>query len=310
MRYRGLGDSGLRISVLGLGCSHLGTQVDGSDAEVLVKTALDYGVNLFDTADVYGKGASEEALGRALRGSRDQAVIATKVRWAVGTGPNDRGASRIHIRSAVEASLRRLGTDHIDLYQIHAPDPVTPMDETLAALDDLITSGKVLYIGTSNYPGWQVIDAHWRAVTARRIRFISAHGPYNLLAREAETEILPATQHCGVGFLACLVLARGYLAGAFDENTDIATISIRRRAYLTVRNRRRRDVIERFAAEHGLTLADVALAATVDYPGVSGLLVGATSPAQLTANVAALGHALTDQQIRSLRTELQQAEDQ
>jgi aryl-alcohol dehydrogenase-like predicted oxidoreductase len=300
VRYRALGESGLRISVLGMGCGHLGGRVDQAGSDVLVKTALDLGVNLFDTADVYGKGAGEEALGRALRGSRDQAVIATKVRWAVGDGPNDRGASRIHIRSAVEASLRRLGTDRIDLYQVHAPDPGTPVEETLAVLDDLVTSGKVLYLGASSFAGWQLVDAHWQAVTARRTRFISTQGPYSLLDRTAETEILPAARHRGIGFLACLVFGRGYLAGAFTEDTDPTAVPAKRRGYLTTRNRHRRDVIARFAQEHGLGTAAVALAAIVDRPGISGALAGATSTAQLVANAAAVEERLPERELTDL----------
>jgi aryl-alcohol dehydrogenase-like predicted oxidoreductase len=206
VRYRALGRSGLRISVLGLGCANLAGRVAAAEFERLVRSAVDLGVSLFDTADVYGGGASEEDLGSALRGVRDQVVVATKVRWAMGPGANDRGASCVHIRSAVEASLRRLGTDRIDLYQIHAPDPVTPIEESLAALDDLVTSGKVLYIGTSNFAGWQIMDAHWQAEHDRRTRFISTQFPYSLLDRRADIEILPATRHCGLGAIACLVL--------------------------------------------------------------------------------------------------------
>ncbi|HEU5160831.1 MAG TPA: aldo/keto reductase [Streptosporangiaceae bacterium] len=308
MRYVCLGRSGLRISALGLGCGGLGTRVTGAAAEHLVKSALDLGVNLFDTADVYGKGAGEEALGRALGGDRDHAVVATKVRWAVGDGPNDRGASRIHIRAAVEASLRRLGTDRIDLYQVHAPDPGTPIDETISALDGLVTSGKVLYIGLSNFAGWQLVDAHWQTVLAGRTRFVSTQAPYSLLARGAEHELLPAARHCGVGFLACLVLARGYLAGGFDDDTDPATLTARQRAYLTPVNRRRRDLIAGFAAARGRTLAEVALAAAAGRPGVTGLLVGASSAEQLTANAKVFEHGLTDEDVAELLAELDRLE--
>ncbi|HET9895656.1 MAG TPA: aldo/keto reductase [Streptosporangiaceae bacterium] len=195
MRYRSLERSGLRISVLGLGCSKLGSRVTGVEADVLIRSALEAGISLFDTADVYGAGASEGALGGALLGVRDQAVIATKVRWPTGRGANNRGASRIHIMSAVEGSLRHLRTD---LYQVHAPDPTTPVEETLATTDHLVTSGKVRYVGMSNFGGWQLADAYWRAVAAGHSPVISTQSPYSLLDLRAEAEILPAARRLGI----------------------------------------------------------------------------------------------------------------
>lgn len=308
MRYRSLGRSGLRTSVLGLGCSQLGSRVSENEGHRLIRSAMDAGVSLFDTANVYGGGASEEALGRALRGVRDQAVIATKVRWAVGTGANDRGASRIHIKSAVEASLRRLGTDRIDLYQIHAPDPVTPLEETLSVLDNLVTTGKVLYIGVSNFAGWQLVDAHWRATAAGRTPIISTQSAYSLLDLRAENEILPAAEHLGVGFLACLVLARGYLAGAFGDDTDPASLTPRRRAYLTGPNRRKRELAAEFGAEHGMGIAEVAIRVIADAPGVSGVLVGATTSVQVQANASALSSPLPSVQVSDLLSALRRAD--
>lgn len=304
MRYRGLGRSGLRISVLGMGCAQWGRSVDAAAAHRLVRTGLDLGVTLLDTADTYNGGASEEVLGSALRGVRDQVVVATKVRWATGKGPNDKGASRVHIRAAVEASLRRLGTDRIDLYQVHAPDPGTPIEETLMVLDDLVRTGKVLYTGSSNFAGWQIVDADLRAAHASRTGFAGTQVPYSLLERGAEMEILPAARHCGVGVLACLVLARGYLSGSFDESTDTAGLSARRRSFLTPRNRRMREIVARFAERHGATPSTVALSAIVDQPGVSGVLVGATSTEQLAANAAAVTDRLPEQEIASLLAEL------
>ena len=300
MRYRTLGRSGLRISVLGLGCSGFGTRVTGPELERLIRSAMDAGINFFDTADVYGRGASEEALGRALRGVRDQAVVATKVRWAVGQGANDRGASRIHIRAAAEASLRRLGTDRIDLYQIHAPDPATPVDETLAAMDALVSSGKVLYVGTSNFAGWQVVDAHWQAARTRGAQPISTQAPYSLLDTRAERELLPAVRYLGTGFVACLVLARGYLAGAFGDDIDRASLTARQRAYLTPANRRRRAGAADFAARHETDLASVALRAIADAPGVTAVLAGASSVRQVTGNAAALSVPLPAEHVNDL----------
>jgi 1-deoxyxylulose-5-phosphate synthase len=308
VRYQGLGRSGLRISVLGMGCAQWGRSVAVATAERLVRTGLDLGVTVFDTADTYGAGVSEETLGRAMRGVRDRMVVATKFRWATGTGPNDRGASRIHIRAAVEASLRRLGTDHIDLYQVHAPDPGTPIDETLAALDDLVAGGKVLYTGSSNFTGWQLVEAHLRAAHTGRTGFAGTQVPYSLLDRRAEAEILPAARHCGVGVLACLVLGRGYLAGSFDDGSDPAGLSVRQRAFLTPANRRRRAVVTRFAAERGVPPAAVALGVIAEQPGISGVLVGASSPEQLVANAAAVSTRLPAPDVAMLLAELDRAE--
>jgi aryl-alcohol dehydrogenase-like predicted oxidoreductase len=281
VRYRCVGQSGLRVSVLGLGCGGLGTRLDRAGSERVVRQALDLGVNLFDTAGTYGDGASEEALGAALAGARDQAVIATKFRWKTGSGPNDRGASRIHIRSAVEASLRRLGTDRIDLYQWHAPDPNTPVEETLAALEDLVTAGKVLYTGSSNLAGWQLVDAHWRAAGTPRGRFVSTQAPLSLIERGAERELLPAARACGVGFIAALALARGFLAGSFGPGDDPAALPARRRAYLTEANLRARAALNELAALRSLRPAQLALAGVADLPGVTAVLAGASTPEQL-----------------------------
>jgi aryl-alcohol dehydrogenase-like predicted oxidoreductase len=283
--------------------------VDATTAERLVRTGLDLGVTVFDTADTYGGGASEETLGRAMHGVRDQLVVATKFRWATGKGPNDRGASRVHIRAAVEASLRRLDTDHIDLYQVHAPDPGTPIEETLAALDDLVTSGKVLYTGSANFAGWQIVDAHLRAGHAKRTGFAGTQVPYSLLDRRAEAEILPAARHCGVGVLACLVLARGYLSGSFDDGTDPASLSARRRGFLTPSNRRRRAVVARFAASRELSPAAVALSTIAGQPGISGVLVGASLPEQLAENAAAVSTHVPAPDITRLLAELAGADD-
>lgn len=281
MRYRCLGRSGLRVSVLGLGCSGLGTRLDEPASARVVRQALDLGVNLFDTAGTYGDGAGEQALGKALAGVRDQAVIATKFRWQAGSGPNDRGASRIHIRSAVEASLRRLGTDRIDLYQLHGPDPNTPVEETLAALEDLVTAGKVLYTGSSNLAGWQLVDAHWRAADTPRGRFVSTQAPLSLIERNAERELLPAARSCGVGFIAALALARGFLAGSFGPDDDVAGLPARRRAYLTDANLKTRAALAELAVQRSLRPAQLALAAVADLPGVSAVLAGASTADQL-----------------------------
>jgi aryl-alcohol dehydrogenase-like predicted oxidoreductase len=204
MTYRPLGDSGLIVSAVGLGCNAFGTRIDAETAAVVVDAALEHGITLFDTADIYGYGESEQLVGAALGTRRDEVAVATKFGGDMkGTNGPDWGArgSRRYIRRAVEASLRRLGTDWIDLYQMHWPDPVTPIDETLAALDELVTEGKVRYIGSSNFDGWQIVDADWVARSSGFERFISAQNKYSLYDRTAEDELVPACEHVGVGIL-------------------------------------------------------------------------------------------------------------
>jgi aryl-alcohol dehydrogenase-like predicted oxidoreductase len=216
MTYRRLGDSGLVVSVVGIGCNNFGRKLDLDGTRAVVDAALDAGINFFDTADIYGEpqGGSEELLGAALKGRRDDVVVATKFGMDMGgmNGPDfgARGARR-YIARAVEASLRRLGTDHIDLYQMHEPDPGTPIDETLAALDDLVRAGKVRYLGNSNFAGWQIADADWTASSQGRARFISAQNHYSLLERSAEAEVVLACERFGLGLLPFFPLANGLL---------------------------------------------------------------------------------------------------
>src|SRR5947207_7918227 len=222
MRYRRLGNSGLAVSVVGVGCNTFGRKLDASAARAVVEAALDHGINLFDTADIYGRphGASEEMLGAALKGRREDVVIATKFGMDMaGANGADLGArgSRRYIARAVEASLRRLGTDHIDLYQMHQPDPATPIGETLAALDDLVRAGKVRYLGNSQFAGWQIADADWTARTAHLTPFISAQNHYSLLERDVEQEVVPACERFGLGLLPFFPLASGLLTGKYHR---------------------------------------------------------------------------------------------
>ncbi|MGE3867211.1 MAG: aldo/keto reductase, partial [Hyphomonadaceae bacterium] len=215
MQLRKLGKTGLKVSAIGLGCGAFGSRVDLAQSKAVVSAALDLGVTLFDTADVYGAGKSESFVGEALRGQRDQVVIATKFAGAMGEGALDRGGSRRHIVRAAEASLKRLGTDRIDLYQMHMPDEETPIEETLRALDDLVTAGKVLYVGNSNFKGWAIADAAWVARSANLAPFVSAQNDYSILQRGAEAEILPACERFGLGFLPYFPLALGLLTGKY-----------------------------------------------------------------------------------------------
>ncbi|MCW5760094.1 MAG: aldo/keto reductase [Phenylobacterium sp.] len=207
MKVRRLGNSGLKVSVVGLGCNNFGMRIDAARTQVVVDAAIDAGITLFDTADIYGGTQSEVFLGQALGRRRHDVVLATKFGMRVGGDPRKQGGSRKWIMQAVEDSLTRLGTDYIDLYQHHQPDPDTPVDETLRALDDLVTQGKVRYLGNSNYSGWQIADADWTA--AGQTRFVSAQNLYSLLERDVEREVLPACEHFGLGFLPFFPLASG-----------------------------------------------------------------------------------------------------
>jgi aryl-alcohol dehydrogenase-like predicted oxidoreductase len=225
MRYRRLGSSGLAVSVVGLGCNSFGRRIDKAQTQAVVDAAIDAGITLFDTADIYGDpaGASEELLGAALaaNGRRDDVLIATKFGGAMSgaNGPDwDARGARRYIARAVEASLRRLGTDYIDLYQIHRPDPLTPVAETLSALDDLVRAGKVRYLGHSNYSGWQTADAAWTARTASLTPFISAQNEYSLINRDVETDLVPACQAYGLGLLPYFPLGNGLLTGKYRRD--------------------------------------------------------------------------------------------
>jgi aryl-alcohol dehydrogenase-like predicted oxidoreductase len=299
MAYRPLGDSGLIVSVVGLGCNNLGraktrTQTREGSKEV-IDAALDAGITLFDVADIYGAepGMSEDLLGQCLVGRRDDVVIATKfgmdMRGANGPDFGARG-SRRYIRRAVEASLRRLRTDHIDLYQYHAPDGVTPIEETLAALDELVREGKVRYIGSSNFAGWQVVEADYIARAAGGARFISAQNHYNLLHRDPETELIPACQAYGVGLLPFFPLESGLLSGKFRRDQEPAAgtrIGDSRRALHAGADWDTIEAIRDFADQRGVPMLHVAIGGLAAQPTVSSVIAGATSPEQVRANVEA-----------------------
>jgi aryl-alcohol dehydrogenase-like predicted oxidoreductase len=292
MAYRRLGGSGLVVSVAGLGGNNFGMRIDLDATRAVVDAALDEGVTLFDTSDSYG--ASEEMLGEVLQGRRDDVVLATKfgssLRGANGAEWGARG-SRRYIRKAVERSLQRLRTDWIDLYQIHRPDPLTPIEETLSALTDLVHEGKVRYIGSSNYAGWQVADAAWIAREGGYERFISAQNNYNLIEREVEAELVPACAHFDVGLLPYFPLASGLLTGKYRRGEAPPEDSRMKQWGMTAQlTDERFDVVDKlsaFAAERSVSLLDVALGGLAAMPTVASVIAGATSPEQLRANVAA-----------------------
>ncbi|MEU6432581.1 aldo/keto reductase [Microbispora sp. NPDC046973] len=290
MTYRRLGDSGLVVSALGLGGNNFGRRIDLDATRAVVDAALDAGVTLIDTADIYGE--SETLLGEVLKGRRDQVVIATKFGGDVnGANGPDWGAraSRRYVRLAVERSLRRLKTDWIDLYQLHFPDPSTPIEETLSVLTDLVREGKVRYVGSSNFGSWQVTDADWIARTGGFERFVSAQNEYSLLDRRVEKELVPALLHHGIGLLPYFPLANGLLTGKYrrGEEPPAGTRLAGRPQYLTDA---RFEVVERlqeFADRQGVTLLDVAIGGLLAQPAVSSVIAGATRPEQIKANVAA-----------------------
>ncbi|MDQ2661684.1 MAG: aldo/keto reductase [Actinomycetota bacterium] len=298
LEYRSLGRSGLRVSAVGLGGNNFGrvgtaaeTQ-EGTDA--VITAALDAGVNFIDTADGYGReyGLSESLLGTALRGHRDEVVIATKFGHAGMSSPLSAwGAkgSRRYIRLAVEGSLRRLQTDWIDLYQLHTPDPETPIDETIAALDDLVREGKVRYLGHSNLSGWQLAEAEFVARELGATRFISAQNEYSLLARGAEAEVLPAARHFGVGFLPFFPLQNGLLTGKFRRDERPADTRImRQRRHLV--DDAPWDVLDRyraFAEARGLTMLEVTFGWMLAQSALTSVIAGATKPEQIRQNAAA-----------------------
>jgi aryl-alcohol dehydrogenase-like predicted oxidoreductase len=293
MQLRQLGSSGLTASVVGLGCNQFRTKMDDAAVNDTVSAAFDAGVTLFDTADIYGgRGGSEESLGLALRGRRDRAVVATKFGMDMGDGTVARG-SRRYVRTAVEASLRRLQTDWIDLYQYHEPDGVTPIAETLAALNELVDEGKVRYIGSSNLAAWQVVEAEWTARTAHAERFISAQNRYSLLERDAERELAPAAARCGVGILPFYPLAAGVLTGKYRRGeappagTRLAGQPHRATEMLTEPTFALVDRLEAFGRERGHSLLDVAVAGLASRPAVGSVIAGATSPEQVRGNAAA-----------------------
>jgi aryl-alcohol dehydrogenase-like predicted oxidoreductase len=294
MTYRPLGSSGLMVSAVGIGCNAFSSRVDQDGVAEILDMAQETGVTLLDTADIYGvhPGASEELLGHALKGRRDDFVLATKFGMDMkGTNGADHGVrgSRRYIRRAVEASLRRLQTDHIDLYQLHAPDEVTPIEETLGALTEIVREGKVRYIGSSNFAGWQVVDADWTARTGGYEGFISGQNEYSWLDRSAESELVPALDHTGQSLLPYFPLARGLLTGKYrrGEAPPGGSRLAKQEDFLANANF---DVIEgigKFAEDRGISMLEVAIGGLAAMPTVGSVIAGATSAEQVAQNVAA-----------------------
>jgi aryl-alcohol dehydrogenase-like predicted oxidoreductase len=294
MTYRPLGESGLVVSAVGIGCNAFSRRVDQDGVADILAAARDTGVTLLDTADVYGAthGASEEMLGIALEGQRDEFVVATK--FGGGRQPDGRArASRSTIVTAVEGSLRRLRTDHIDLYQLHVPDDVTPIEETLSALTDLVRAGKVRYVGSSNFAAWQIADADWTARAAGLERFVSAQNGYSLLDRTVEDELVPACEAYGIGLLPYFPLEYGLLTGKYRRGEAAppgsrAALDPERSQWLRDAEWDRIEALTSYAEERDLTLLDVAIAGLAAQPAVASVISGATRGDQVRANAAAL----------------------
>ena len=296
MKHRRLGNSGLQVSLAGLGTNNFGGRLDYEGTASVVDAAIDAGINFFDTADIYGGGLSEEYLGRALGSRREDVLIATKFAMPMGEGPFTRGGSRHYIERALAASLRRLGTDYIDVYQMHQPDADTPIEETLETLTDLVHRGVVRYIGHSNFSGWQIADADWAARSKGLARFVSAQNEWSLLQRKAEAEIMPACREFGLGQLPFFPLASGFLTGKYrrgeplPEGTRLAgwrqAMPARIDALTADANFDTLEALEGYAEERGHTILDLALSWLASDPAVSSVIAGATKPEQIEANVA------------------------
>jgi 1-deoxyxylulose-5-phosphate synthase len=304
LEYRNLGRSGLKVSVMSLGTNAFGPRSDEPTAIAVVHAALDAGINLIDTADIYANGESERMIGLALNGRRSQAVLATKFWNRMGPGPNDRGGSRLHIINAVEASLRRLQTDFIDLYQIHNFDAETPLEETLHELDQLVRSGKVRYIGCSNFAAWQIVKALGISDRNGWVRFISHQPEYSLLNRKIEREVIPACLSEGVGNIVYFPLAAGVLTGKYRKGEPFPLGSRAEKApqfagrWLTDRNLDTAERLRKVAAEAGLTLSQLSLAWPMAKPGVASVIAGASRPEQVTENVSACALKLSADLVR------------
>lgn len=301
MEQRNLGTSGLLVSSIGLGCNNFGGRLDLEGTRAVIHAAFDHGITFFDTADVYGnQGGSETLMGQVLGDRRKDIVLATKFGLPMdGENGRLRGGSRRYIMSAVEASLRRLKTDWIDLYQYHKPDPLTPTEETLRALDDLVRQGKVRYIGCSNLPGWQVVEAQWTARHLGLNSFVSCQDEYSLLVRKAEQDVAPVAARYGMGLLPYFPLASGMLTGKYRRGAPVpaGTRMAGTDRYARYQTERSFDVVERleaFAKARGRTMVELAFSWLLAKAPVSSVIAGATKPGQVAENVKAGNWKLTE----------------
>ncbi len=307
MRLCKLGSSDVTVPVVGIGCNAFGTRMDLDEVQAVVDAAIDHGATFFDTADVYGLGASEELLGRALGSRRDDVVVATKFGMDMQGRSGDDGGRRgsaAYIRTSVEGSLRRLGTDHLDLYQLHVPDPRTPIEETLGALDELVTAGKVRAIGCSNLQAWQLVDAAWTSRTRGLASFATAQNEYSLYNRTAEVELTPACLELGVGILPYFPLAYGLLTGKYRRGEEApagSRLTLSSQAHrLANADWDRIEALQAFADDHGVSLLELAIGGLAAQPAVASVIAGVTRPDQVEANVEAVSWEPSAEELEEL----------
>jgi aryl-alcohol dehydrogenase-like predicted oxidoreductase len=307
MKVRKVGKLGPEVSVVGIGCINFGMRIDLEASRKVIHKALDLGITLFDTADIYGeRGGSETIMGQVLRDNRKRIVVATKFGAPMDDGGKMKGGSPSYVISAAEASLKRLRTDYIDLYQIHLPDSGTLIDDTLRALDDLIHSGKVRYIGCSNFDAFQVEDAQWNAEHFGLPSFVSCQNEYSLLVRSVERQLIPAMQTLGLGMLPYFPLGSGLLTGKYErnkpapENTRFHALKELADRSLTESNWKVAEGLKAFCARRGRSLLEVAFSWLLARPTVASVIAGATNPEQLEQNVKAAGAALTSEEIAEI----------
>ena len=306
MEYRTLGKSGLKVSEIGLGSNNFGARADEETSANVINQALEMGINFIDTAEMYARGQSEEIIGKTIKGKRPQLIIATKFGHPMNAGANQHGGSRQYLLKALDASLKRLNTDYIDLYYIHAPDPVTPILETLSTMDDMVRAGKVRYIGCSNFVAWQISEAWWTSHHHNLEAFIVTQPRYNLLDRSIEPELVPCCQACGIGVIPWGPLASGFLTGKYRRGQQIPAeyrladpIPIYNDV-LTDENYDKLAKLESFAKERGHNVGELAIAWLLSHPWSGSVIAGAMSKEQLSANIAAAGWRLTPEDITQL----------
>jgi len=308
MEYRRLGNSGLKVSEIGLGGNNFGWYADLQTSIEVIHYALDLGVNYIDTADMYDRGTSEEFVGKALKGRRSRAILATKFGRPMGDGPNDTGGSRYYMMRAIENSLKRLQTDYIDLYQFHIPDPTTPIEETLRGLEDLIRSGKVRYIGCSNFAAWQLCEAVWTSREGNLPSFITVQSEYNLLKREIEKELVPFCEAYNIGVIPWGPLAGGFLTGKYERGMKPELYGEQPKPppiyppSILEDNWDKIQRLERFASERGHKLADLAIAWLQAKPYVSTVIAGVRTKEQIYANVATADWKLTAEELNEVES--------
>lgn len=306
MEYRALGRTGAQVSALCLGCMNFGWGTEEKESGEIIHRALDLGLNFLDTADVYGKGASEEITGRAIAGRRDEVFLATKGFNRMGDGPNDWGASRLHIMRAVEDSLRRLGVEHIDLYQMHRPQSSVPIDETLRALDDLIRAGKIRYIGTSTYGAWQLVESFWQSEKLGLNRFVCEQPPYNLLDRRIERELLPVAKLYGLAVIPWSPLAGGMLSGKYrrgeagPQGSRYQSGQFRNGAEVPEAAWKIIEGVRELARQKSVAMDALALAWVLSRPNITSPIIGPRTMEQFEANLKALDVKVSEEDERRL----------